>query len=71
MTTVKLTIKNCLDCPYHEVKRDPDPDDWFNDDDEKVVCNKTKRKNNEITVACRPYNLRKESEIPKWCPLSK
>lgn len=61
-----ISITNCIDCPFHSVRPDPDPDDWFNDDDVKVVCTKT---NKEITSMCRPYNLRKESDIPDWCPL--
>ena len=60
---------NCLDCPHHVVSADPDLDDWFNDDDQKVTC--TKENDREITTACRPYNLRKESTTPDWCPLTK
>lgn len=60
--------KNCMDCPHHSVQSDPDPLDWFNDDDEKVVCLKL---NKNITVACRPYQKRSECEVPKWCPLTK
>ena len=71
MTTITLKINNCSECPHHEVLPDPDPDDWFNDDDVKVVCKKTKRKDNVITTACRPYNIKKETDIPKWCPLLK
>lgn len=68
MSTKKvLRTTNCIDCPLHSVLPDPDPDDWFNDDDMKVVCNLAKK---EITSACRPYNLRKESDIPNWCPLT-
>ncbi len=66
MEEVKLTIKNCMDCPFHQVEMDPDPDDWFCDDDVKVVC---KKANKNITVACRPYNTRRECDIPNWCPL--
>lgn len=66
MSKVLLEIKNCLDCPHHEVQNDPDPLDWFCDDDIKVFCKKKKK---NITVACRPYNLRKESKVPDWCPL--
>lgn len=66
MAEVFLKIENCMDCPNHSVRPDPDPDDWFNDDDEKVVCVKASK---EITWACRPYNKRKECDIPKWCPL--
>ena len=63
-----LELKNCIDCPFHSVESDPDPYDWFCDDDEKVVCNKVDPPKN-ITVACRPYNKRKECEVPLWCPL--
>jgi len=59
---------NCIDCPNHRVLPDPDPNDWFCDDDKKVICNLNEK---EITVACRPYNLRKECETPEWCPLKK
>lgn len=62
-----MTYTNCIDCPFHQVKSDPDPNDWFNDDDVKVVCSKTDK---TITVACRPYRIRQESETPEWCPLS-
>ena len=58
--------ENCMDCGYHRVYSDPDLEDWFCDDDEKVVCTKI---NKNITVACRPYNKRKECETPEWCPL--
>jgi len=58
---------NCLDCPYHKVLPDPDPDDWFCDDDVKVVCVLA---GCEVTSSCRPYKTREESEVPRWCPLS-
>jgi len=74
--------KNCIDCPFHKVIADPDPTDWFNDDDVAVVCTKVTKpidKNSKytadhqpfkhITVACRPYNIKKESDTPEWCPL--
>ncbi len=65
-----VTITNCIDCAHHKVQHDPDPLDWFNDDDVKVVCRKVKQGHSAITTACRPYNIRKECEIPKWCPLA-
>ena len=70
MSPKKNKKKNCIDCPFHKVLADPDPHDWFCDDDVKVVCTKT-RNNKTITSACRPYNTRKESETPYWCPLKK
>lgn len=63
-------MKNCTDCKHHSVEPDPDPHDWFCSDDVKVVCKLTERKNNTITVACRPYSVKKESETPSWCPLN-
>lgn len=61
-----LLITNCIDCPFHKVLSDPDPDDWFCDDDVKVVCTKASK---NITVACRPHHIRRESAVPIWCPL--
>jgi hypothetical protein len=66
MTEKSLKLTNCMDCPHHQVEMDPDPYDWFCDDDERVYC---KKANKNVTVACRPYNKRKECEIPDWCPL--
>lgn len=68
MSKVILEINNCTECPFHSILPDPDPSDWFCDDDVKVVCNKIKK---NITVACRPYNVQKECEVPTWCPLKK
>ena len=75
---------NCADCQHHRVIQDPDPDDWFNDDDVAVVCTleekntvKHSRRASErqdrrlVTAACRPYNVKKESTRPDWCPLVK
>lgn len=57
---------NCIDCQKHRVLADRDPDDWFCDDDVKVICGLNGR---AVTVACRPYNTRKECKTPTWCPL--
>lgn len=73
----------CLDCPHHVVVvQDPDPDDWFCDDDVAVLCGKTPnttgRKfqaskrlfpNRVVTNSCRPYNMRRDSKRPDWCPV--
>lgn len=67
MSKVMFEIENCMDCPDSVVLPDPDPNDWFCDDDKKVVCNLNKAEKC-ITRACRPYNLRKECDIPTWCP---
>ena len=77
---VTLKITNCMDCPHHRILADPDPFDWFCDDDVKVRCELSRSSENHggfyakepyVTVACRPYNTRKECEAPKWCPLRK
>lgn len=62
---------------------DSDPYDSFCSDDQAVVCKKMPTNNIKpssnhasdrqrykcITVECRPYNLRKETNIPDWCPI--
>jgi hypothetical protein len=62
-----MKYSNCTYCPHHRVEPDPDPNDWFNDDDVKVVC--IKSFNRPITVACRPHHIAGECETPNWCPL--
>jgi len=78
-----MPIENCTECEKHLVIADPDPTDWFCDDDTAVVCTltpnpkkdlKSRHRANHsdfraITVACRPYNIKKESDVPSWCPL--
>jgi len=73
---------NCLDCESHEVINDPDPNDWFCDDDQAVVCQLTlNNKQNKsskyaadhnqykaVAVSVRPYKLRAEAAAPEWCP---
>lgn len=66
MAELKIKVETCMDCPFSKVLPDPDPNDWFCDDDIKIVCLKA---NKNITVACRPYNDRKETSIPSWCPI--
>lgn len=84
MNTVNETLTNCMDCKAHKVIADPDPTDWFNDDDEAVLCTLTdgnpshnpedkwchanQNMHRCITVMCRPYRKRVECDIPDWCP---
>lgn len=79
--TIKIT--NCLQCPNHQVINDSDPYDSFCSDDLAVVCILSKNLERDpqsryvadkqefrcITRSCRPHHLKKESDIPKWCPL--
>lgn len=63
---------SCLSCEFHEVINDPDPEDWFCDDDTQVINSKYLSDRNQfkcITKSCRPYNVVKESDTPAWCPL--
>lgn len=76
-----LPIENCMDCPNHVVVNDPDPHDWFNDDDEAVLCKISPNVSNAeryaggkfphrpVSISIRPYNKRKECTVPDWCPL--
>lgn len=78
-----VEIKNCYECPHHKIYNDPDPYDSFCDDDIAVKCELCKGEPKKglmgeyrmgkpmITVACRPYNIKKEcAGIPDWCPLN-
>lgn len=85
MNEINLSINNCMDCNKHLVENDPDPYDSFNSDDVAVLCQLTENTENvshfapslglfqfkPITVSCRPYNKRKECDIPNWCPCIK
>jgi len=76
-------MKNCIQCDKHIIINDPDPGDWFCDDDMAVVCSLAPNPNinpvsthmserhefKSIAVAIRPYNMEKEALIPDWCPL--
>ena len=75
-------LESCFNCSSHLVV--PDPNDWFCDDDQAVVCKLAKQKPNPksiytidrqeqkaIIVGIRPYNIKKtckERGIPDWCP---
>lgn len=60
MVEIKKEITQCRECPYCRIV--PDPDDWFNDDDE--LC--TESGNRLIEGMLRPYE---KVIIPDWCPL--
>ena len=55
----------CNKCEHAQSRADPDPYDWFCDDDVKWHCQKT---NKVIESGCRPYQ---EVKQPEWCPLLK
>jgi hypothetical protein len=72
----------CINCEYHRIINDRDPDDWFNNDDVALVCTKLENTNkilkskyesdrNEFEVISgsrRPYEVKKVG-TPVWCPL--
>lgn len=78
-------MKNCLKCEYHQVISDPDPHDWYCQDDVAVICIKNLNSKSDknsiyasdrtpfkvISCALRPYEVKEGSIIktPDWCPL--
>lgn len=62
MVEFKKKITQCRECPNCRIV--PDPDDWFNDDDEKALCKEAGDK--VIEDMLRPYE---KVIIPNWCPL--
>ena len=85
IVTISYEIDNCIDCKFHKIIPDPDPNDSFCADDVAIICLHKRKESDEIksdsiyavdrqeykhiTVGCRPYNKRKESNIPDWCRL--
>ena len=76
MTTVTLTIDNCLDCPHSKLYPSAIFDSWdFADED--LVCTleggrhdvrKGSVKGKAIFIMER-YSHRKHATVPTWCPL--
>lgn len=78
-----LQAQSCLNCEHHRILNDADPHDWFCDDDKAIVCTITPNDQQDeksayksdkqgfkcVTRSCRPYNLKKESSVPEWCPI--
>ncbi len=65
LQTQKKEYRYCTECGAMRRERDPDPFDWFCDDDEKYICGITGK---VLSVANRPY---KKQIAPKDCPLEK
>lgn len=64
MVKFEKKITQCRKCPHCRIVPDPDPSDWFNDDDEKAFCREAGHK--LIENMLRPYE---RIIIPDWCPL--
>ena len=58
-------LRYCTKCPAMRRELDPDPNDWFCDDDEKYICSITKQ---ILSTGNRPYE---EQLAPEDCPLEK
>lgn len=81
--TKAKVLGSCLECTNHKIIPDPDPNDWFCDDDVAVVClsasndkQNTESKwisdrhpNKVIEPSIRPFKVEKEATVPSWCPL--
>ena len=50
--TIVNEIEKCTQCPHCTILPDPEPYDWFCDDDVKLFCEKLKR---TVAAALRPY----------------
>ena len=55
-------ISDCTQCLFMERRITPDPDDWFNDDDQEYSCSKSGK---VISRLNRPYE---KQPIPENCP---
>ncbi len=78
-----MTYNNCTQCQYHAVIADPDPYDWFCDDDVAVVCTRSRNEERDVSSeydadksffklivrSCRPHRVAREATVPVWCPL--
>lgn len=58
-------LNYCTLCEHGRVEPDPDPFDWFNDDDEKVVCALTGK---IVAGALRPYETDEVCVKDEYCP---
>lgn len=76
-----MNIPNyCIECAFHKIVNDRDPHDWFNDDDEALLCTKLepdkrsvlyaggKLPHRMISGSLRPYETPKVIP-PAYCPI--
>lgn len=80
---VNLTIANCQDCPFHRNVTTQYTGDSFDMVDEDTLCvhpvSAASRyaeraayvdvRGRVVTGSNRPWQIRKESTVPAWCPL--
>ena len=81
---VQLEITDCSQCPHYTTAADPDPNDWFCDDDQYGFCtitpNDARNPNSQyqsdrskfktLYKSRRPYEVGK-LPVPEWCPMRK
>ncbi len=63
----KLLINNCQDCPHYREKASPPTGDSFDAADTDAYCNLHPKK--WVIDGGNRWRKRKDTEIPKWCPL--
>lgn len=62
-----MATKKCEKCRFCELRRDPDPYDWFCDDDIAIWCIAKSKTGRKVCGANRPYEV-KLVTAPRWCP---
>ncbi len=63
----KVDPNTCNGCEHFRLLPDPDPFDWFDDDDQKAICEKC---NATIAQALSVFEAN-SVRIPSWCPEKK
>ena len=64
-TAIKDENKYCNSCAYLRFYPDPDPDDWFEDDNQKAYCKKCEK---DIEGDLRPNECLRVN-VPAFCPI--
>lgn len=54
----------CDRCHYLKFMPDPDPDDWFRDDDQKAICQAV----NKTIQGSLEFNELTNIPVPSFCP---
>lgn len=57
----------CTSCKYCKVEPDPDPYDWFNDDDVKIHCSLCEK---DVACSLRPYEAYSFKIARDRCPMT-
>jgi len=65
MTTIKLEIKNCKECPHFDSKRHYTADSWEHVENWFCTHNNTKVKIAEYVE----WTDEKHLSVPEWCPI--